>query len=192
MLMGEKTLKSTERLSSSTWRLNSSHRTALETEGIGSEVWTSLKKQRQQIENTRETLDEADGYVNRSLKTLKETGKWYLAYIKIQLNSDSFPTLSKEWECPYSPYRPFDDPPLLTRALTVKVSAWSFLHPSHRLETYFCALFVVYNRSCDGWSVGLKVRWYDCRQVIKVMTWSCLLIGSRSRSPECTKAHRVL
>jgi hypothetical protein len=62
--------------------------------------------QRQQIENTRETLDEADGYVNKSLKTVKEMGKWYLAYkdpTQFRFISDSFPTLSKEENAPIPP-----------------------------------------------------------------------------------------
>ena len=39
---------------------------------------TDLRRQREQIENSRTKLDEADGYVNKSLKTLKEMGKRYV------------------------------------------------------------------------------------------------------------------
>jgi vesicle transport through interaction with t-SNAREs protein 1 len=49
----------------------------LETENIGAGILQDLKGQREQIQNTKAQLDEADGYVDKSIKTLKDMGKRY-------------------------------------------------------------------------------------------------------------------
>jgi vesicle transport through interaction with t-SNAREs 1 len=74
----ERLLKSTGRLEASNRRLEQSHQLAIESEEIGTGVLRDLKGQREQIERTRGTLDEADGYVDKSIKTLKDMGKRWL------------------------------------------------------------------------------------------------------------------
>jgi vesicle transport through interaction with t-SNAREs 1 len=64
-------LSGTERLERSSQRLRDSQRIAIETEGIGAGVLNDLHSQREQILNTRDTLLEADGYVDKSLRTLR-------------------------------------------------------------------------------------------------------------------------
>jgi vesicle transport through interaction with t-SNAREs protein 1 len=68
-------LNSTDRLDFSNKRLQESHRIALETEDIGTGILGNLKGQREQLENTKATLDEADGYVDKSTRILKDMGK---------------------------------------------------------------------------------------------------------------------
>jgi hypothetical protein len=41
------------------------------------ETLEKLKAQREQLENTRAELDKAEGYLDKSLKTLKEMGRRY-------------------------------------------------------------------------------------------------------------------
>jgi vesicle transport through interaction with t-SNAREs 1 len=55
----------------------------LETENIGADILRDLKGQREQLENTKAQLNEADGYMNKSIKTLKDMGKWYLHQMKL-------------------------------------------------------------------------------------------------------------
>jgi vesicle transport through interaction with t-SNAREs 1 len=64
-------LSGTERLERSSQRLQESHRLANETEGVGAGILGDLHAQRQQLLHTRETLMEADGYVDKSIRTLK-------------------------------------------------------------------------------------------------------------------------
>ncbi|ODV86980.1 hypothetical protein CANARDRAFT_27317 [[Candida] arabinofermentans NRRL YB-2248] len=64
-------LTSNSSLDRSTQRLHDATRTALETEDVGSSILDNLRSQREQILNARDTLNEADTYVDRSLKTLK-------------------------------------------------------------------------------------------------------------------------
>ena len=64
-------LSGTERLERSTQRLQDSQRIANETENVGAGILSDLHAQRGQIINTRETLMEADGYIDKSLRTLK-------------------------------------------------------------------------------------------------------------------------
>lgn len=44
---------------------------ANETESIGANILTDLRGQREQIQNSRNTLLEADGYVDKSIRTLR-------------------------------------------------------------------------------------------------------------------------
>ncbi|CAH2353995.1 t-SNARE Vti1p [[Candida] railenensis] len=52
-------------------RLRDSQRIALETENIGGNILNDLRSQRETITNSRNTLDQADNYVDKSIKTLK-------------------------------------------------------------------------------------------------------------------------
>lgn len=64
-------LKTNESIDRSTRRLNEATRTAAESERVGSSIIDTLRSQRDQITNARDTLGEADNYVDRSLRTLK-------------------------------------------------------------------------------------------------------------------------
>jgi len=50
---------------------------ANETENIGAGILGDLHAQREQILNARDTLMEADGYVDKSLRTLKGMARRY-------------------------------------------------------------------------------------------------------------------
>ena len=64
-------LSGTERLERSSGRLRDSHRMALETEDIGRNTLADLSTQRETIVHARSTLLEAEGYTDRSIKTLR-------------------------------------------------------------------------------------------------------------------------
>ncbi|EEH20879.1 hypothetical protein PABG_03110 [Paracoccidioides brasiliensis Pb03] len=64
-------LSGTERLERSSARLRDSQRIAQETEDIGRNTLADLYVQRQTIEHTRAGLLESEGYVDRSVKTLR-------------------------------------------------------------------------------------------------------------------------
>ncbi|KAF7845738.1 hypothetical protein BT93_L0866, partial [Corymbia citriodora subsp. variegata] len=64
-------LSGTDRLERSSGRLRDSQRVALETEDIGRNTLADLARQRETIQNTRETLLESEGYTDRSNKTLR-------------------------------------------------------------------------------------------------------------------------
>ena len=64
-------LSGTERLGRSGERLRESQRIALETEQIGAGTLADLHQQRSVIENTRGNLLQSEGYVDRSVKTLR-------------------------------------------------------------------------------------------------------------------------
>ncbi|KIM90674.1 hypothetical protein PILCRDRAFT_142132 [Piloderma croceum F 1598] len=53
-------------------RLQESQRIALETEDQGADILMSLRQQREQIENSRDTLHRADGSIDRASGTLKK------------------------------------------------------------------------------------------------------------------------
>jgi vesicle transport through interaction with t-SNAREs 1 len=86
----DRLLKSTARLESSSRRLDHSRQVALETESFGVGILADLKGQRQQLENTRAKLEEADGYINKSLKTLKEMGRRYILLFDLNDFLDGF------------------------------------------------------------------------------------------------------
>ena len=52
-------------------KLRDASRIAHETEGIGSQIMMDLRAQRETLENSRQTLFQADSYVDRSMRTLK-------------------------------------------------------------------------------------------------------------------------
>lgn len=64
-------LSGTERLGRSGERLRESQRIALETEQIGANTLADLHQQRNVIENTHRNLLQSEGYVDRSVKTLR-------------------------------------------------------------------------------------------------------------------------
>ncbi|KAK2768469.1 hypothetical protein FQN54_000324 [Arachnomyces sp. PD_36] len=64
-------LSGTERLNRSSARLQESRRTALETEDIGRNTLADLHQQRETIEHTRAGILESEGYVDKSVKTLR-------------------------------------------------------------------------------------------------------------------------
>jgi len=64
-------LAGTQSLNDSSRRLEDSHRIALETEDVGADILRSLRVQREQIENTRETLQTTDRSIDRASGTLK-------------------------------------------------------------------------------------------------------------------------
>lgn len=64
-------LSGTERLGRSSQRLRDSQRIALETEAIGTSTLADLHQQRNVIEHTHQNLQQSEGYVDRSVKTLR-------------------------------------------------------------------------------------------------------------------------
>ncbi|MCJ1433113.1 hypothetical protein MMC27_002472 [Xylographa pallens] len=64
-------LSGTDRLDRSSQRLRDSQRIANETEDIGRGTLADLHLQREQIQHTRMTILESEGYVDRSVKTLR-------------------------------------------------------------------------------------------------------------------------
>lgn len=62
-------------LDRSTQRLQDLQRVALETETIGGNILNDLRGQREQIMGARDTLSAADGYVDKSVKTLKSMSR---------------------------------------------------------------------------------------------------------------------
>ncbi|KAK1754311.1 vesicle transport v-SNARE protein [Echria macrotheca] len=64
-------LAGTDRLDRSTQRLKNSQALANETEAIGASTLADLHRQREQIQNTTDVLLESEGYVDRSVKTLR-------------------------------------------------------------------------------------------------------------------------
>ncbi|KAH6619757.1 t-SNARE [Chaetomium sp. MPI-SDFR-AT-0129] len=64
-------LSGTDRLDRSTQRLKASQALANDTEAIGASTLAQLQQQREQIDHTTRVLYESEGYVDRSLKSLK-------------------------------------------------------------------------------------------------------------------------
>ncbi|CAG8522359.1 5066_t:CDS:2 [Diversispora eburnea] len=77
-----KLLSGTERLADSSRRIQDSHRIALETETIGANVLEDIRRQREQILHSRNTLMEADSYIDKAQRTLnnmrRRLGIWEL------------------------------------------------------------------------------------------------------------------
>jgi vesicle transport through interaction with t-SNAREs protein 1 len=67
----QKLLNTNASIERSSQRIQEATRTALESESVGSSILNNLRSQRDQILNARDTLNEADTYVDRSLRTLK-------------------------------------------------------------------------------------------------------------------------
>jgi vesicle transport through interaction with t-SNAREs protein 1 len=64
-------LAGTDRLDRSTQRLKASQALANETEAIGASTLADLHVQRERIRHTQDVLLESEGYVDRSVKTLR-------------------------------------------------------------------------------------------------------------------------
>lgn len=64
-------LSGTDRLDRSSQRLRDSQRLANETEAIGASTLADLHRQRETIQHTGDMLHESEGYVDRSVKTLR-------------------------------------------------------------------------------------------------------------------------
>ena len=70
-------LGGTDRLDRSSQRLRDSQRVANETEEIGRGTLADLQLQRETIQHTRATMLESEGYVDRSVKTLRGMARRY-------------------------------------------------------------------------------------------------------------------
>ncbi|KAK5661431.1 hypothetical protein OQA88_11332 [Cercophora sp. LCS_1] len=69
-------LNGTDRLDRSTQRLRASQALANETEAIGASTLADLHRQRETIQHTTDVLLESEGYVDRSVKTLRGMARW--------------------------------------------------------------------------------------------------------------------
>lgn len=67
----------TDRLDRSTQRLKASQALANETEAIGATTLAQLQQQRETIDHTTRVLYESEGYVDRSIKSLKGIARRY-------------------------------------------------------------------------------------------------------------------
>jgi vesicle transport through interaction with t-SNAREs protein 1 len=70
-------LSGTDRLERSSQRLRDSQRVANETEAVGASTLADLHRQRAIIQHTGDTLLESEGYVDRSVKTLRGMARRY-------------------------------------------------------------------------------------------------------------------
>lgn len=71
-------ISGSDRLDRSSQRLRDSQRIANETETIGRDTLADLHMQGEQIQRTRITILESEGYVDRSVKTLRGMARRYL------------------------------------------------------------------------------------------------------------------
>lgn len=74
-LQRKQLLNNQSSLDRSTQRLHDSQRVVLETESIGGNILNDLRAQREQIMGARDTLTAADGYIDKSVKTLKSISR---------------------------------------------------------------------------------------------------------------------
>ncbi|KAH8694737.1 Scd6-like Sm domain-containing protein [Ilyonectria robusta] len=81
-------LSGTDRLDRSTQRLKASQALANETEGIGAGTLADLSRQREVIEHAHHTLLQSEGYVDRSVKTLRGMARSYRSRISLISKSD--------------------------------------------------------------------------------------------------------
>lgn len=70
-------LSGTDRLDRSSQRLKNSAALAHETEAIGASTLADLHRQRETIQHTGDILHESEGYVDRSVKTLRGMARRY-------------------------------------------------------------------------------------------------------------------
>lgn len=70
-------LSGTDRLERSSARLQQSHRMALDTEDIARGTLGTLGVQREQIMHARDNLQQSEGYVDTSIKTLRGMARRY-------------------------------------------------------------------------------------------------------------------
>jgi vesicle transport through interaction with t-SNAREs 1 len=74
-------LAGTDRLDRSTQRLKASQALANETEAIGASTLANLHQQGEMIQNTHERLLQSEGYVDRSVKTLRGMARRYAPFL---------------------------------------------------------------------------------------------------------------
>lgn len=79
----QRLLHATASLEDGTRRLEESNRLALETEDLGADILRDLRSQREQIENSRNTLRQADQSIDRSSRTLSKMIRRYVPKIII-------------------------------------------------------------------------------------------------------------
>lgn len=72
-------LSNHELLTKSGDKLKDATRVASETEGVGSQIMMDLRSQRETLENARQTLFQADSYVDKSIRTLKTMSRRLVA-----------------------------------------------------------------------------------------------------------------
>lgn len=83
-------LSGTERLERSSARLQNSQRIALETEDVARGTLADLEIQRGTIQNTRDNLQQSEGYVDTSIKTLRGMARRYrFPFLSSRLPLDS-------------------------------------------------------------------------------------------------------
>lgn len=78
-------LSGTDRLDRSTQRLRNSQALAYETEAVGSSTLAELHQQRDRISNTQTMLEQSEGYVDRSVKTLRGMARRYCTPLRPRL-----------------------------------------------------------------------------------------------------------
>ena len=84
-------LSGTDRLDRSTQRLKNSQALANDTETIGASTLADLERQRNVIQHTTDMLLESEGYVDRSVKTLRGMARRYCDPV--------FPFSEQIWPC---------------------------------------------------------------------------------------------
>ena len=84
-------LSGTDRLDRSSQRLRESQRIAHDTEGIGRDTLADLQIQRETIQHTRGQLLESEGYVDRSVKTLRGMARRYNSPFQIPIDRPPLP-----------------------------------------------------------------------------------------------------
>ncbi|CCE64408.1 hypothetical protein TPHA_0H02040 [Tetrapisispora phaffii CBS 4417] len=72
-------LKNHATLTKSGDRLTEATRIATETENIGSQIMRDLRSQRETLENARQTLFQADSYIDKSMQTIKTMSRRLVA-----------------------------------------------------------------------------------------------------------------
>lgn len=60
-------------------KLRDATRLAIDTEGVGSQIMMDLRSQRETLDNARQTLFQADSYVDKSIRTLKTMSRRLVA-----------------------------------------------------------------------------------------------------------------
>lgn len=74
----QRLLTGTHRLNDASKRLENSHRVALETEEIGAQTLAQLRQQREQITHANATLDEANSFMDRNMRILKDMSRRWI------------------------------------------------------------------------------------------------------------------
>lgn len=89
-------LSGTDRLERSSQRIKNAHSMANETEQIGASTLANLGQQRETIQHAHEGLLEGEGYVDRSVKTLRGMARRYCGPLSTFVKNDEL-TLVTGW-----------------------------------------------------------------------------------------------